>query len=248
MATFSTTQQLFINHIKDPDNNPVHFGIEDRRLKIYRELFFNNILGFLNTGFPVLKSLYSNEAWSALARCFFANHNCRSPYFVDISKEFVEFLSNEYSLTDEDYPFIQELAHYEWLELDISVRKLSSPQVIWDGKSEVDKFKLSEAAQLVSYRFPVHQISTDFIPDEGAEPTYLVVYRNSNDSVNFTLVNEVTAHLLNIVSQVSFLDVNQSTSQMSEALPQIDCEVISAGTIDTLKELLSLQVLVTHLD
>lgn len=248
MTTFIETQQKFIAHIKDPENHPYDDGVDDRRMQIYRELFFNNILGFLSSGFPVLESLYSQENWIALARRFFAEHHCRSPYFVDISKEFVEFLSNEYNPSEEDVVFLKELAHYEWLELDISVRKVDAPQVVWDTKQDFDNVQMSQCAELVSYVYPVHQISPDFIPSEEQEPTYIVVYRNDSDDVKFTLVNAVTAHMLNIISQSSFTKVSQLIEQMCDALPQIDSEIVSTSTMDTLKEMLALQVLVIHLD
>ncbi|MGJ8680851.1 HvfC/BufC family peptide modification chaperone, partial [Paraglaciecola sp.] len=51
MKTFQQTQSEFIAHIKDPDANPYIGQIDDARLNVYRELFFNNVLGFLSSGF-----------------------------------------------------------------------------------------------------------------------------------------------------------------------------------------------------
>ena len=197
MKSLRETQHAFIQHIKNPEDNPFDHGIEDRRLKIYRELFFNNILSFLSSGFPILESLYSEQQWKDLARIFFIKHDCRSPYFIDISKEFVEFLSNEYKLSESDPIFMRELAHYEWLELDVSVRKSSQMTKKWDGFSPITQVQMSDLATLVSYQYPVHQISAEFSPSQSSEIVYLVVYRDTTDKVNFTLINAVSAHLLN---------------------------------------------------
>ena len=113
MDDFQKLQSDFVQHIKRQGHHPVGDNIEDRRMKIYRELFFNNIKGFVDSAFPVLKSLYSEDKWNALIRQFFAEHSCRSPYFVEISKEFVEFISNQYIPTDEDPGFLKYLAHYD---------------------------------------------------------------------------------------------------------------------------------------
>jgi len=78
-VSLQQSQQAFINHIKDPDNHPKVNGIEDRRMKIYRELFFNNILGFINGGFPVLSSLYQEDDWKQLVRQ--ANRKYKPPLF-----------------------------------------------------------------------------------------------------------------------------------------------------------------------
>jgi len=52
-------QTGFAAHIRDPQNKPAPDGIEDRRMGIYRELFFNNIKSFISSNFPVLKTLFS---------------------------------------------------------------------------------------------------------------------------------------------------------------------------------------------
>lgn len=95
-------------------------------MEIYQSLFFNNIDNFVSTAFPVLKSivikLYGEKGWESLVRQFFIEHECRSPYFAEISKEFVEYLSCSPELAIALPIFSAELAHYEWLELDVSIR------------------------------------------------------------------------------------------------------------------------------
>ncbi|MCJ7814965.1 MAG: DNA-binding domain-containing protein, partial [Xanthomonadales bacterium] len=49
-------QTAFAAHIRDPENQAAPAGIEDRRMKIYRDLFFNNIRSLLSSNFPVLHS------------------------------------------------------------------------------------------------------------------------------------------------------------------------------------------------
>ena len=73
----------FAAHIRDPENNPAPDRIEDRRMGIYRDLFFNNVDGFLGNTFPVLKSLYEEQSWLELVRNFYSLHRCQSPYFLE---------------------------------------------------------------------------------------------------------------------------------------------------------------------
>ena len=40
---FRQVQREFAAHLRDPANNPAPGNIEERRLAIYRELFFNNV-------------------------------------------------------------------------------------------------------------------------------------------------------------------------------------------------------------
>ena len=243
MKSFQDTQYDFIQHIKNPEANPFDEGIEDRRLKIYRELFFNNILGFLSSGFPVLESLYCEQQWKILARNFFIEHQCRSPYFIDISKEFVEYLSSEYQLSEFDPVFMSELAHYEWLELDVSVRKSSQVAKTWDGHSPIVQVQMSDLATLVSYQYPVHQISVDFIPSQACETVYLVIYRDATDEVNFTLVNQVSAHLLNIIMQQTVATVDSLSQSMVDAMPQLAVQQITESLQQVLQQLCKQEIL-----
>lgn len=243
MSSLIDTQYAFIQHIKNPKANPFDGAIEDRRLKIYRELFFNNILGFLSSGFPVLESLYCEQQWKMLARKFFIEHECRSPYFIDISKEFVEYLSSEYQLSELDPVFMRELAHYEWLELDVSVRKSSQIAKVWDGNSPITQVQMSDLASLVSYQFPVHRISANFKPLQTSEIVYLVVYRDATDEVNFTLVNTVSAHLLNTIIEQNVVSIDTLTKMMVEAMPQLDETQISESLQQVLRQLLKQEIL-----
>ncbi|MFT4995008.1 MAG: hypothetical protein ACI965_002050 [Paraglaciecola sp.] len=243
MKKFQKIQYAFIDHLKNPDINTFDHGIENRRMQVYRELFFNNVLGFLSSGFPVLESLYTEAAWQALARKFFAEHQSRSPYFIDISKEFVEYLSDAYDCGENDPPFMSELAHYEWMELAISVRKKSHTRPFWDGEEPFTRVQFSELASLLSYQFPVHQISLNNQPQQSSEPVYLVVYRNEQDEVNFTLVNAVSAHMLNVIQQNDIIRVADLNSAMLKALPQLDPKQVKEGVQHTLEQMLAQQIL-----
>jgi hypothetical protein len=240
---FKETQLAFIRHIKNPSVNPAPVGIEDRRMNIYRDLFFNNIKGFLSNGFPVLEGMYSPSEWEALARKFFSQHKAQSPYFVDISKEFVEYLSNEYEHTDIDPPFMLELAHYEWLELSISVQKESRIQHYWKPDGNINSVTMSELATMVSYQFPVHLIGPDYKPEEPSnEPVYLVVYRNTSNEVNFSLLNAATAQMLSLLSEEN-LTIEQITDKMHSVMPNVDRNIILDGATSTIKGLLEKQIL-----
>ena len=76
LAGFKDKQYAFANHIRDPDNNPAPAGAEDRRMAVYRDLFFNNIESLLAANFPVLRKLHDEDSWRAMVRDFYATHRC----------------------------------------------------------------------------------------------------------------------------------------------------------------------------
>ena len=72
---FREIQYAFAKHIRDPENNPPPTDAEDRRLAIYRELFFNNLRNLISQTFPVLKKLHSKEKWATI-------HCDCTPYYI----------------------------------------------------------------------------------------------------------------------------------------------------------------------
>jgi hypothetical protein len=199
---FQKRQYAFAAHIRDPENNPAPADIEDRRMSIYRELFFNNLLNLLSSTFPVLKKLHSSKKWHALVRQFMVAHQAQTPYFLEIPKEFLAFLENEYQPDDDDYPFLLELAHYEWVELALSVSEDSNDETNVDSDGDLlDGIPVRSALSWsMIYRYPVHRISESFLPDDAGEQlTHLVVYRKSDDDLGFMELNPVTARLLEII-------------------------------------------------
>lgn len=116
-----TLQYEFAAHIRDPEGNPCPAGLADRRMKVYRELFYNNIEGFIARGFPALRKLIADESWHAMVRDFMVRHRCKTPYFPEIVDEFLEYLQLEREPVDSDLPFMIELAHYDWVELTLAI-------------------------------------------------------------------------------------------------------------------------------
>lgn len=200
--SFQDKQYAFAAHIRDPEHWPAPPGIEDRRMAIYRQLFFSNLKNLLGTFFPVLKKLYSDQHWSRLIRRFMQQHQARTPYFLELPQEFLDFLQNEYEAEDDDYPFLAELAHYEYAELALSVSTASNDMtgVDPDGDLLGDVPAKSELVRVFAYRYPVHRITTTYLPTEPAEqPVYLALYRDGADSVGFLALNPVTAALLEAI-------------------------------------------------
>lgn len=200
---FQRLQRRFAAHLRDPQRHAAPEGIEERRLKVYRELFFNNMEDFIRRGFPVLRTLYDDGAWQRLVRAFFDRHACQSPYFVEIPAEFVTFVTQTYQAEEGDPPFLAELAHYEWLELALETDATPWPEHVHrDGDPMSAPPCPSPLHRVVGYRWPVHRISADFQPRQPlAELTWLLVYRDRAGVVGFMEINAVTARLLALMEE-----------------------------------------------
>jgi hypothetical protein len=242
----------FAAHIRDPDNEPAPEDIEDRRLGIYRNLFFNNVDSFLSSTFPVLKSLYDEQSWQELARSFYTQHRCQSPYFLEISREFLDYLQSGHVQRDVDPPFLFELAHYEWVELALSIsqEEVSLTNIDTECSLLAGHPVISPLAWLLTYSYPVHRISPEFQPRQAAgQPTCIIVYRDEHDEVQFKEINTVTARLLQqleteakatgeellveIAGELGYADPGQIVKAGSDILQELkSCGIILGTAVD----------------
>lgn len=202
--SFIETQKLLADHLRDPDCHVAPANIEERRLKIYRDLIFKNIESFISGGFPILRTLYSEADWQQLVRSFIRTHQAESPYFLEVSQEFLRYLQEEHQPRDCDPGFMLELAHYEWVELALDVSQESIPRErprLADAELLQRLPQVSPLAWCLSYQYPVHQIGEFYQPEEAPEqPTFLIVYRNRADEVGFMASNAMTVRLLNLLA------------------------------------------------
>ncbi len=225
---FKALQMQFAGHIRDPET-PIIAGIEDRRMKIYRELFFNNVEGFAATAFPVAKSIMGEAWWQQAVRDFLIEYRCESPYFHQISAEFLTFISELREPTTDQPGFLKELMHYEWVELALDVAE-ADPFNESNAYSNdlLDQHPVqSPVAWSLSYRYPVHQIGTEFQPTEAPEqPTWMMVYRDRHDQVQFMALNALTARLLYLLDQNESLTGRDALTQISQEMGHDDPTLI----------------------
>jgi hypothetical protein len=195
-------QHAFAAHLRDPQGAPAPEGVESRRMAVYRELFFNNVRDLLGGTFPVCVAILGADGWSALVRRFYAQHKARTPYFLELPREFVEWLGDPARAPDATPPFLPELAHYEWVELALSIAEDAEPTVAVDPQGDLleGRPQLSALAWPLAYRWPVHRLSRDYQPAEAPElPTFIVVHRKPSGDVGFLQVDLATARLLELL-------------------------------------------------
>ncbi len=213
-------QQLeFTAYIRDPDNNSAPAEIEDRRMAIYRELFYNNIEGFISGNFPVIRKLFDDAQWHKLVRGFYSNYRGQTPLFPEIPQEFISYLEQVNPCPDK--PFLRELAHYEWIELalEIDSTTIDNEKINPDGDLIQGVPVLSPQAWLLSYHWPVDKISPQQQPTTTPEqPTFILVHRDSEYSVNFTRLNQVSARLLELLGSSKDLSGNECLEKISQEL------------------------------
>ncbi len=192
-------QHQFTAHVRDPQGNAAPPGIEDRRMQIYRDLVFSNIEMFLSANFPVIRSLYDDNAWDVLAHDMLREHEFHTPLFPEFGREFLRYLEARQQRGANDPPFLLEMAHYEWAELAISLDENDIDDVPHDpaGDPLSGIPVVSPLVCVLGYRYAVHLIGPDYHPHELPEqPTVLMLVRGRDDDLHFHEIDGLTALLI----------------------------------------------------
>lgn len=230
LPAFMQQQYAFAARIRDPLHAPAPADVPARRMALYEELFYNNINEALANAFPVLRKLHDDAQWHALVRDYFSTHRARTPLFHQLAQEFLDYLQHERSSVAGDYPFLLELAHYEWVELELLSAEDSLPPCNPDGNLLDNIPLLSPLTRLLSYHYALHKIGPDHIPLQADDtPTHLLVNRDSQDRVGFMELNPVTARLLQLISEQPDMNGKQLLQQIAVELQHPNPQTVIDG-------------------
>ncbi len=199
-----TQQFTLAAHIRDPDGHAPPPDIEDRRMAIYRELFFNSLQGLLAANFPVIRKLLGTDAWEVLMRDFYREYRCGTPLFTEVSREFIQYLQLRAESDRGDAPWLLELAHYEWVELALDLSEADPADTPHDplGDLLAGVPVASPLAWPLAYAWPVHRLAPEFQPTQPPDAaTFLLVQRDAGFKVRFSELSALTFRLLQRISE-----------------------------------------------
>ena len=238
---FRAVQRAFAAHLRNPDRHPAPAGVDPRRMAVYARLVYNNIEGFLARTFPTARQVLPEAHWHAAVRDFVERHTSHSPYFRDISTEFLRYLETERD-APEDPPFLAELCHYEWARATLMQSDEVSPPAL-DAPLTLDaRFAVSPLAWPLHYRFPVHRIGADFQPEAPPDaPTWLIVCRARDDQVRRLDSSAATTRLLGLLAEAA--SARRALTMLADELGRDREPVLRFGE-DTLRRLVAADVVI----
>lgn len=235
-------------HIRDPEANLPPPGIEDRRLAIYRELFFNNIEGLLSGNFPVIREILDDETWLDLIHAFYREHLCQTHLFPEVPREFIRFLEARAEHGMHDPAWLMELAHYEWVELalDLAENDEAKNDVFIAVENYLDTaFSLSPLAWPLGYQWPVHRLSPGYLPENTPEsPTFLLVRRDREYKVHFDEISALIFRLLQLVSDRPELSAREQLATLATEADADDLPSFMELGLGLFEDLITKNVLV----
>jgi hypothetical protein len=227
---FQEYQFSFTGHIRDPESNKRPQGVPARRMAVYNDLVFNNIFGLVSPCFPVAQSILGVEKWKALMQEFLSSHRCRTPYFRQLPEEFLRFMQERESISDEP-DFLIYLLHYEWAELALELSNNEPDACDIDAAGDLGKGRpvLTPVHMLLTYPYAVHRIGKDYRPMKAQrEETCLLVFRDPSDTVRFIVLNAVSARLVGLIGPGD-LTGNQAVEQVVSEINHPEPAVAKKG-------------------
>jgi hypothetical protein len=237
-ATLRNQQLELTRHLRDPEHVPGPADIEDRRLGIYRELLFNNIESLLGGNFPVIRTLLGETRWKSLVRDFYRDHRSQTPLFPELAREFLRYLA---SLPELDPPFLDELAHYEWVELALQISEARVDDVAHDVGGDLLEGAplLSPLAWPLAYQWPVHRLGPQFQPDAPPDaPTLLLLRREADGQVRFSELSPLAFRLVQRLGEEPTLD---GRAQLTALAHEAGATGVDGFIVDGLRLLLQLR-------
>jgi uncharacterized protein len=159
-------------------------------MAVYRDLIYNNIENFLAGAFPVAKRCSSDNDLASAGAGLLHRHGSESPYFLEISQEFLTFLAGH---DDPALPgFCWSCVITSGWSWRLAVAEDEFPEDGIDPAGEPGAGARSLAADLEA-RLPLPGAPHRARLPAGApaaRPTELVVYRRRNDRVRFMEVRD----------------------------------------------------------
>lgn len=239
-ANFQQVQRVFCDWIRQPEQQPLPDQVALSRMQVYRELLFNNVCEFVDRVYPVTQSLLPEQTWQQLKADFFSFGRCESPFYLDISLHFRDYLSEVEHPVLQDYPWLTELLQVEWLELHLDLVEFTWPdpsQLLTESFNELltqltqptQLFQLTLSAPIwvLAYQWPVYQwrvddqISDQISANLASAPSVVVAWRDQRDQVRVEPVQPIAAVLLEWIQHAAVIDWHRLGQQLQQMLPQL---------------------------
>ncbi|MBN4067506.1 putative DNA-binding domain-containing protein [Simkania negevensis] len=135
-------------------------GMYPQRSSLYRRLSYNVIDDLLANAYPITKEFLSDEQWEEIVSSFVHEYTTTTPYFWEMPKGLVEYAKTTEYDKKWGYPFLNNLLHFEWVEIEIEMMPdiPLPPNQRTEGDPLEDIPIVNAESRLEIYNYPVFRI------------------------------------------------------------------------------------------
>lgn len=163
----------------------------EEKIDLYHNLIKTNIENTLIKGYPLTLALLSKEEWNELVTQFLIQGESHSPFLWKMPQAFFAFVKKQRYASRWNLPYLNDLLHMEWIEIDLFMRK-DAPK----KKRSPGVMYLNAESKLLHFQYPVfRKIDRDLPPQKGNYP--VLAYRHPMTSeVHFISLSPFFASVL----------------------------------------------------
>jgi len=148
-----------------------------QRLKIYKELVKNSFDSLFTSIYPHTYKLIKKD-WTNIYKKYLKECPPDSPMLNRVAKKLPKFLSKQTDVLKK-YPFISELAQFEWLEVEVYEREETN------GKRKSIE-QLNPIHEIYKFEYPITKIvnmidKKQLVKNIKKENLNLIIYRDPKD-------------------------------------------------------------------
>ena len=154
-----------------------------KRLEVYRDLVKNSLYDVISNIYPLTNQLLKKD-WKKILSKYIETYPPYSPILTKVAEDFPQFLQEQSGIMRK-YPFITELALYEWREVEIYERESNGVK----NKTYI----LNPIHELCNFEYPIPEIIEKIRTAEPQKeqkrkkeitwnikkkPTHILIYRD----------------------------------------------------------------------
>ena len=181
----------------------------------YRRLITNIIHDTLSTAYPITVHLIGKENFKKAVDFYFENHKCQTAQIWKMPYEFYAFYTENPFPFDEDYPILQELLLFEWLEIEVySMEDAEFAPFKTEGDMENDILVPNPEIKIQPLTYPLHKKKTKQITEDDKSHYFVSIHRDYHTKK--AMFNDLSYPFVEVL-----LKIHEEDCQFSDLLPTI---------------------------
>ncbi len=214
-------------------------GITPDRLHHYRRLIFNIVDNSMKTAYPLTRKLLSKDEWHELVDYFFRTQKSQEHQVWRMPVMLYEYVRDNDLAIKKKYPFLIDLLHFEWIEIEVYTMEDSEPFAVKeDGDWLNDLIAIHPDFSMQIYNWPVHTKKPSEITAEDEGKHFMLCYRHPETlSVRYQDLSGFHAFLIEQLAKGEYRlnDILDAATELFET-PREDLEPNAVKFLEKMKE------------
>lgn len=137
---------------------PASFEKYSERIGIYHSLVRDKVARVLERAFPLTHHLLQEKQWNKVVDHFLEKEDFSSPFLWKLSETFVHFVQKNRWSELFAIPYLDDLVHFEWLEIEIYMMPdQPKKSFVREGEILEGVLYVNPESQIFSYSYPVFE-------------------------------------------------------------------------------------------